>query len=160
MSDLEAWLPGAKPHRLRAFARGLKPKERDGFTGHFMFQAHPGQRPPEGDWRVWLVMAGRGFGKTRAGAEWVRCVAEADPAARIALVGASLGEVRSVMVEGESGLLACCPTELGAAYEPSLRRVSFANGAQALLYSSAEADSLRGPQHSHAPRPGAEGIRG
>src|SRR3546814_14405723 len=63
------------------------------------------QRAPEGGWRVWLMMAGRGFGKTRAGAEWVRSIAESDGSARIALVGATLHEARSVMVEGESGLL-------------------------------------------------------
>jgi phage terminase large subunit-like protein len=126
----------------------------------FELWAHEGQRPPEGeDWRVWLLMAGRGFGKTRAGAEWVRCVAESDGTARIALVGASLGEVRSVMVEGESGLLACCPPDRRPLFEPSLRRGTFANGAQALLYSAGEPESLRGPQHSHARRTGAEGIQ-
>ena len=70
---------------------------------YWRLRAHPGQIPPEGAWLVWLVMGGRGFGKTRAGAEWVRSVAEANPYARIALVGSSLGEVRSVMVEGEAG---------------------------------------------------------
>lgn len=108
------------------------------------------QLAPEGDWRVWLISAGRGFGKTRAGAEWVRNVARADPAARIALVGASLPEARAVMVEGESGILAASPGALAPEFEPSLRRLTWPNGAQAWLYSAAEPESLRGPQHSHA----------
>jgi phage terminase large subunit-like protein len=124
--------------------------ERDAFPHHFGFHAHPGQEPPEGDWRTWLIMAGRGFGKTRAGAEWVRSVAETDRHARIALVGTSLAEARAVMVEGESGLLACCAPGHAPAYEPSLRRLTFPNGAQAFLYSAAEPEGLRGPQHSHA----------
>ncbi|MXO55503.1 ATP-binding protein [Altererythrobacter gangjinensis] len=95
-------------------------------------------------------MAGRGFGKTRAGAEWVRYLAEEDPLARIALIGASLAEARAVMVEGESGLLACSPPYRMPRFEPSLRRLTWPNGAIATLYSAAEPESLRGPQHSHA----------
>ena len=110
-----------------------------------------------GAWGIWVILAGRGFGKTRAGAEWVRARAEADPEARIALVGASLGEVRSVMVEGESGVLAASPGALGPDFEPSLRRLQWPNGAQAYFYSAGEPESLRGPQHSHACRAGAEG---
>ena len=113
--------------------------------------------PPRGQWHTWLVLAGRGFGKTRAGAEWVREIARTDPAARIALVAASLGEARRVMVEGESGLLAIAPPGHEPAYESSLRSLSRKNGAQAQLYSAAEAESLRGPQHSHACRPVAKG---
>jgi len=108
------------------------------------------QHPPEGPWRVWLICAGRGFGKTRAGAEWVRNLARHDPSARIALVGASLPEVRNVMVEGESGILAASRGALAPEYEPSLRRLLWDNGAQAFLYSAGEPESLRGPQHSHA----------
>ncbi len=108
------------------------------------------QLPPPGDWRVWLICAGRGFGKTRAGAEWVRRLAETDRNARIALVAASLVEARAVMVEGESGLLACHADSARPRYESSLRRLTWPNGAQATLYSAAEAESLRGPQHSHA----------
>ena len=108
------------------------------------------QHPPEGPWRVWLIRAGRGFGKTRAGAEWVRNIARHDGEARIALVGANLGEVRSVMVEGESGVLAASPGALVPEFEPSLRRLQWPNGAQAFLYSAGEPESLRGPQHSHA----------
>lgn len=108
------------------------------------------QHAPDGDWRIWLVMAGRGFGKTRLGAEWVRQQAEDDPDARIALVAASLHEARSVMVEGESGLLSVGSPDKRPVYESSVRRLVWANGAQAFLYSAGEPESLRGPQHSHA----------
>ncbi|QLC23647.1 DNA-packaging protein [Parasphingopyxis algicola] len=108
------------------------------------------QKPPPGDWRIWLILAGRGFGKTRAGAEWVRGIAKNDGAARIALVGASLFEARSVMVEGESGVLAATPGGEDILWEPSLRRLAWPSGARATLYSAAEPESLRGPQHSHA----------
>ncbi|KZX53188.1 hypothetical protein A3711_15790 [Erythrobacter sp. HI00D59] len=108
------------------------------------------QSPPRGAWNCWVICAGRGFGKTRTGAEWVRECAILDPDARIALVAASLGEARSVMVEGESGVLAICPPNYRPFYEPSLKRLTWPNGAMAFLYSAAEPESLRGPQHSHA----------
>jgi len=108
------------------------------------------QQPPEGDWRVWLLMAGRGFGKTRAGAEWVRGLAESDGALRIALIGAGLAEARAVMVEGPSGLLAIAPRGARPDWEPSLRRLRWPNGAVAHLYSAAEPESLRGPEHHAA----------
>lgn len=108
------------------------------------------QQPPAGDWHVWMLLAGRGFGKTRTGAEWVRAFAEATPGARIALVAASLHEARQVMVEGESGLLAIAPDARRPDYESSLRRLTWPNGAVATLYSAAEPDSLRGPEHEAA----------
>ena len=112
--------------------------------------ARPEQRPPAGNWRLWLILAGRGFGKSRTGAEWVRQVARDHPDARIALLGASLVEVRAIMVEGESGILACSPPHCRPVFESSLRRLTWPNGAVAFLYSAAEPESLRGPQHSHA----------
>ena len=105
------------------------------------------QAEPKGDWGVWLVMAGRGFGKTRMGAEWVRERAEADGKLRIALVGATLSEVRNVMVEGESGMLASAANGVSVEWEPSLKKITWANGAVAHIYSAAEPESLRGPQH-------------
>ncbi|WP_088190051.1 DNA-packaging protein [Sphingobium sp. Z007] len=115
----------------------------------WLYLARPAQLPPPGDWRIWLMMAGRGFGKTRAGAEWVRGIAEADPQARIALVGATLGEARSVMVEGASGLLAVAPWWNRPAYAPALRKLTWPNGAVASLFGAAEPEGLRGPQFSH-----------
>ena len=114
------------------------------------FWANPGQYSPPGDWRIWLMMAGRGFGKTRAGAEWVRGIAEREGKARIALVGATLDEARAVMVEGESGLLAIAPSHEPPKWEASLRRLTWKSGAEARIFSAGEPESLRGPQHSHA----------
>lgn len=130
----------------------LNVQERDAVLWNWPMRARAAQLPPLGEWRVWLIMAGRGFGKTRAGAEWVRAIAEAMPSARIALVAASLHEARSIMVEGESGLMALSPPHLRPRYEPSLRRIVWPHGAQALLYSAAEAEALRGPHYSHACR--------
>ncbi|MEP3422783.1 MAG: terminase family protein [Erythrobacter sp.] len=131
-------------------AAALNQEERNEFDFHWAMMARSAQLPPKGNWRTWLILAGRGFGKTRAGAEWVRLVAESQSEARIALVSSSLNEARAVMVEGESGLLACSPPERRPIFEASLRRVRFPNGAQVQLYSAAEPESLRGPQHSHA----------
>lgn len=134
----------------QALPEMLNQSERDAVLSNWALWARASQLPPPGDWRVWLIMAGRGFGKTRAGAEWVRMVAERNHSARIALVASSLHEARSVMVEGESGLMAVSPPHLRPRFEPSLRRIVWPGGAQALLYSAAEAEALRGPQHSHA----------
>ena len=108
LSDRE-WLAQADAAAQGDMLRWLNADAAERIAQDWTFLARPGQRAPAGDWRIWLMMAGRGFGKTRAGAEWVRGIAEADPAARIALVGATLGEARAVMVEGESGLLAIAP---------------------------------------------------
>jgi phage terminase large subunit-like protein len=105
------------------------------------------QRPPAGDWRTWFVMAGRGFGKTRMAAEWIRAAAEADGSLRIALVAATLHEARSVMVEGESGLLAIAPDETRPTWEPSLKRLRWQSGATAHLFAASEPEALRGPEH-------------
>ncbi|KPP94102.1 DNA-packaging protein [Erythrobacter sp. HL-111] len=140
----------SEPVRIVELAESLDASERCEFDYHWHLFARPAQLAPPGDWRVWLVMAGRGFGKTRAGAEWVRSVAEEHPDARIALVSASLAEARAVMVEGESGILSCTPPERRPLFEPSLRRLRFPGGAQAQLFSALEPEALRGPQHSHA----------
>lgn len=156
-ADLLDWLLDHEDEERLALLDELGEAQRKEFATHWHLWARRDQLPPDGDWRCWLVMAGRGFGKTRAGAEWVRSVAEADPGARIALVGASLGEARAVMVEGESGLLAISPPPRAPGFEPSLKRLTWPNGAQAMLYSAQEPESLRGPQHSHARRTGAKG---
>jgi phage terminase large subunit-like protein len=109
----------------------------------------PEQMPPAGDWRTWLILAGRGWGKTRTGAEWVIDRIE-DGAERIALIGPTAADARDVMVEGESGILAVCPPDLAANYEPSKRRITFASGAIATTFSADEPDRLRGPQHDFA----------
>lgn len=115
---------------------------------NWRFNARAKQLPPEGRWSKWLVMAGRGFGKTRTGAEWVNEVASRDPTARIALVGRTGTDARDVMVEGESGIIAKSPPW----FMPRLVRkfVYWPNGAQARIFSAEEPDELRGPQHTHA----------
>lgn len=148
-SPLE-WLAGQHDRIRQRMIDALDQAERNEFEYHWNFHARTTQLPPPGDWRVWLIMAGRGFGKTRAGAEWVRMIAETNPNASIALVSSSLAEARAVMVEGESGLLACSPPDRQPVFEPSLKRLRFPNGAQAHLFSAAEPETLRGPQHSHA----------
>ena len=150
-------LADADPEKREAMLRAMDQIQREETKWHWNVWARQQQLPPEGDWRTWLIMAGRGFGKTRAGAEWVRALALDHPDMRMALVASSLGEARAVMVEGESGLLAVGPPHRRPLYEPSLRRLSWPNGSQATLYSAGEPESLRGPQHSHACRPSREG---
>lgn len=116
------------------------------------FWARESQLPPHGEeWRTWMVQAGRGFGKTRVGAEWVRSIAErtAKPV-RIALVAPTAADARDTMVEGESGLLAISPPWFRPTYEPSKRRVTWPNGTRATLFSADEPERLRGPQHHFA----------
>jgi phage terminase large subunit-like protein len=108
------------------------------------------QRPPSWDWRAWLVMAGRGWGKSRVGAEWVRAQVEHNGARRIALVARTAADARDVMIEGESGVLAVCPPWNKPIYEPSKRRLTWPNGAIATAYSGDKPDQLRGPQHDAA----------
>lgn len=118
--------------------------------------ARPNQLPPEGDWLTWLVLAGRGFGKTRCGSEWVRSIAcGRTPMApgthrRIAIVAETAADARDVLVEGDSGILSVHPTDMRPMYEPSKRRLTWPNGAVATLYNAVEPDQLRGPQHDAA----------
>ncbi|WP_422723192.1 DUF2793 domain-containing protein [Erythrobacter alti] len=145
--------------KRRAFLAELTDEENDLLENYWPLWARAEQMPPSAQWRLWLICAGRGFGKTRAGAEWVRHVAEVHDEARIALVARSIGEARAVMVEGESGILACCgDSDDRPIFEPSLRRLTWPGGAQATLFSAGEPESLRGPQHSHACRPGAKRV--
>lgn len=119
----------------------------DPWTGKYG-TARESQLPPQGNWRTWLIMAGRGFGKTRTGAEFIRQEVQAKRMMRVALVGATASDVRDVMVEGESGLLEVCHRAgFEATYNPSRRRVTFGNGAVAYTYSADEPNRLRGPQH-------------
>jgi len=112
--------------------------------------ARPSQLPPGGAWRVWLLLAGRGFGKTRSGAEWVRRQAESGAAERIALVAPTARDARLVMVEGESGLLAIASDARRPVFEPSKRQLTWPNGAISTLFSADEPDRLRGPQFDAA----------
>jgi predicted phage terminase large subunit-like protein len=107
-------------------------------------KARPEQLPPPGNWSIWVYLAGRGAGKTRAGAGWVHDLAR-DPI-RIALVAATAADARSVMVEGDSGVLRTAPSYNRPTYESSRRRITWPSGAEATLFSAEEPDRLRGPQ--------------
>lgn len=108
------------------------------------FWARPNQLAPEGDWRIWMLIMGRGAGKTKAGSEWVREAAKKYK--RIHLVGPTAGDVRDTMVEGPSGILAVHPKWERPLYEPSKRRITWPNGAVAHTFSAEEPERLRGPQ--------------
>lgn len=101
-------------------------------------------------WAVWLICAGRGWGKSRSGAEAVRYAVEKLGCRRIALVARTASDARDVMVDGESGLLAICPPHNRPRYEKTKRRLTWPNGAIATLYSAENPDLLRGPQHDFA----------
>ena len=122
----------------------------------FEFWAFDHQLPPGGDWRTWVVMGGRGAGKTRAGAEWVRAQVEGarplDPGAcsRVALVGETIDQVREVMVFGESGILACAPPDRRPIWQAGRKRLLWPNGATAQVFSAHDPESLRGPQFDAA----------
>lgn len=112
--------------------------------------ARPEQLPPTGSWRFWLILAGRGWGKTRVIAEFARMLAKKGKHGRIALLGATAADVRDVIVEGDSGILACSPQDFMPLYEPSKRQLTWPNGVIAKTYSADEPDRLRGPQHHAA----------
>lgn len=116
---------------------------------HYLWEAwaRDKQIEPAGKWTLWLILAGRGFGKTRTGAEFTRKRMESGKYGRWALVGRTTADVRDVMVEGESGILAISPPWFRPKYEPSKRRLTWPNGAIATTYSADEPDLLRGPQH-------------
>ncbi|MBI3704550.1 MAG: DNA-packaging protein [Rhizobiales bacterium] len=125
------------------------------FINDFASHAHPHQRPPRlansgAEWTTWLILGGRGAGKTRAGAEWVRSIALNDKHARIALIGETEHEVRSVMVEGVSGLLAAHRSGARPQWTPTTRRVEWPGGAVAEVFSAENYEALRGPQFSAA----------
>lgn len=136
----------------------LSEEEAKALLVDWRFWARKEQLPPEGNWSTWLILAGRGFGKTRTGAEWVRARVEgktpleagAAKARRIALVAETAADARDVMVEGESGLLAVSAKDKRPKFTPSKRRLTWPNGAIATLYYAVEPDQLRGPQHDTA----------
>ena len=134
---------------------GLSNSQTEAFRADFDTFSHPHQKPPQhanngGDWTTWLILGGRGAGKTRAGAEWVRKLALSDRAARIALIGETEHEVRSVMVEGVSGLIAVHRRDEKLQWFPTRRRIEWANGAVAEIFSAENYEALRGPQFSAA----------
>ncbi|WP_243613063.1 phage tail protein [Shimia aestuarii] len=122
----------------------------------FDFWAYEHQLAPEGDWATWVILGGRGAGKTRAGSEWVRMQVEGDGptdtgrARRVALVGETVDQVREVMIFGESGILACSPPDRKPVWEAGRKRLVWPNGAIAQVFSAHEPEALRGPQFDAA----------
>lgn len=151
-----AWIACAPPQVQADFLEALADDELLALPYIWDIWAMAHQRPPEGDWRTWVVLGGRGAGKTRAGAEWVRAQVEGprplDPGAarRVALVGETYEQVRDVMVFGESGILACSPPDREPVWEAGRRRLVWPNGAVASAYSAHDAEALRGPQFDAA----------
>lgn len=150
-------LASLPPEEREAWLAELSKEDRAALKYNWKFWARPEQLYPTGDhWNVWLALAGRGFGKTRLGSEAVRQMAcGSTPLGKgqcgwIALVAETSGDARDVLVEGESGILACHPKDFRPLYEPSKRRLTWPNGATATLYNAVEPDQLRGPQHDFA----------
>jgi phage terminase large subunit-like protein len=107
--------------------------------------ARDDQITPPGDWTYWLILAGRGWGKTRTGAEWVR--SEVKRSRFVNLIGATADDARDIMIEGESGILSICPRGERPEYKPSQRKLAWPNGAVSLIFTADEPERLRGKQH-------------
>ena len=150
------WLACATPQEVDAFLGGLSENALLGLPWMFDFWAQKHQLPPEGGWKSWVIMGGRGAGKTRAGAEWVRSMVEGagpeDPGRcrRVALVAETMDQVRDVMVFGDSGIIACSPPDRRPVWVASKNRLEWPNGAWAVAYSASNPEALRGPQFDAA----------
>jgi len=151
-----AWLASLPPADRQRLCR-LSETQAKALLYDWPLWARPEQLPPTHNprhpsdtWRIWLIKAGRGFGKTRSGAEWVRAEIESGRRGRIALVGRTPADVRDVMIEGEAGILACSPPDFRPVYEPTRWKLTWPNGAVALTYSAAAPDQLRGPSFDGA----------
>lgn len=156
MKSGAAWLASATQEVADDFIRGLTDNALLSLPWLFEFWAMPHQLPPEGAWKTWVILGGRGAGKTRAGAEWVRAQVEGPTpeapgrARRMALVGETVDQVREVMIMGESGILACSPPDRRPDWEAGRKRLVWPNGAVAQVYSAFDPESLRGPQFDAA----------
>jgi phage terminase large subunit-like protein len=156
MRSAAAWIVSEGPDAQEDFLAALSEGELFALPWIFEFWAMPHQLPPEGDWRTWVILGGRGAGKTRAGAEWVRAQVEgarpldAGRCARMALVGETVDQVREVMIFGESGIMACSPPDRRPEWQATRKRLLWPNGAIAQVFSAHEPESLRGPQFDGA----------
>lgn len=135
---------------IENFLATLTPEQTEALNHDWQVWARDDQLAPASEWFLWLILAGRGWGKTRTGAEFIRGRVESGVGRRIALVARTAADARDVMVEGESGILACAPSYFRPIYEPSKRRLTWPNGAIATTYSADEGSQLRGPQHDTA----------
>ncbi|MFI8294041.1 terminase large subunit domain-containing protein [Streptomyces sp. NPDC085614] len=166
MTVTRADLERLPPDQLRLFVDSLEQVVSDRESGKVPWRCgvpgcdglpHPGSRgpharanqlpPTDDDWDNWLLLAGRGYGKTRTGAEW--SIEQARTLPRGALIGPTAADTRDILVEGESGIMACAPATFRPEYQPSKRRLVYPNGAIQSCYSADEPDRLRGPQHHY-----------
>lgn len=148
-------MTGLSPRQKQYLLARARSIDIDFLNSRFGVFAHAHQKAPPGDWSIWLVLGGRGAGKTRAGAEWVRALALGDiwPGVKlspIALVGETEHDVREVMIEGVSGILAAHAAFERPAWSPTRRRLEWPNGVVAQAFSAEDPDSLRGPQFAAA----------
>ena len=156
MKSGAGWLACAPPEEIDAFLGGLGENALMALPWLFEFWALPHQLPPEGDWKTWVIMGGRGAGKTRAGAEWLRAMVEgatplaAGRARRVALVAETFDQGREVMIHGESGILASSPPDRRPTWHATRRVLEWQNGATAQLFSGHDPEALRGPQFDAA----------
>jgi len=138
-------LKQAPPEKVRAMLASLSDEAALALLYDWPFWARANQLPPEGAWLTWLLLAGRGFGKTRSGAGWVhRRAMNGDERRWIALVSKTPGDARDDMIEGPGGLLKSTPPWERPTYEPSKRRLTWPSGAYATIYSGANPEQLRG----------------
>lgn len=132
------------------YLKTLSPEVLAALRYHWEFWARPDQLAPKGSWSTWLILAGRGWGKSRVGAQWVIDKAKQFPGCRIALVGETAADARRVMIEGESGILSVSPPDFKPEYSPANRQLTWPNGSLAFTYNGTQPDQLRGPQHHFA----------
>jgi phage terminase large subunit-like protein len=140
-----SWLASLPEAERAAFLESLTPDERSLLLYDWRYWARETQLPPDGDWQIWLILAGRGFGKTRTGAEWVRV--QARTCQYVNLIGATADDARDIMVEGESGILAICPQAERPLYKKNDRKLVWPSGATSLIFTADEPERLRGKQH-------------
>ncbi|MEM9344501.1 MAG: terminase family protein [Pseudomonadota bacterium] len=146
------WIASEPRETQERFLESLTPEDAEALLYAFDFWAMPHQVAPEGDWRTWVILGGRGAGKTRAGAEWVRAMVEGErwhergQARRVALIGETIDQAREVMVFGDSGLLECSPPDRRPVWEAGRGRLIWPNGAVAQVFSAFQPEALRGPQ--------------
>ena len=145
MSNLATSLAAMPEIERRAVLEALSTEELAGLEYAWPVWARPDQLPPTNDWRTWLLLAGRGAGKTRSASEWVRDQVETGRRRSIGIIGPTADTLRRDVVQGESGLLRISPPWNMPIHEPSQRRIVWPNGAVAYLLSSEEPDRIRGP---------------
>jgi phage terminase large subunit-like protein len=149
LGEVEAFIASLGQHARKELDEILA-EDLKGLDWNWRAWARPNQLPPEGDWLTWLVLAGRGFGKTRCGAEWVRAEVTAKRATRIALIAETQKDLEEVMVFGQSGLLSVFPPHQKPRITKKPIRIEFHTGAIATGYNATEPDQLRGPQFDAA----------